>query len=226
MEPALLSWLWSRALLLRFRPIGTCDFIKIEGDRPPIAVWRGAADPRVLVARSRRVNSGRLGGLDFRRLSQTVTIVREREDSGMIEHVVVAEGPRRLRLELRGDSVADGPVTLDVSVAGLDDLSQRILALRRLSGLWTMNRLSRRLHRPERVVPRLVMALHAWDAREAGATRAEIARLVFGENMVRGLALGDLRMNSLRKRVSRLLSLAKLRMRLSRERFLSGADES
>lgn len=147
-------------------------------------------------------------------------MLRERAGRETVEHIVIADGPRRVRLEVRGDSAVAGPVFLDFAFSGPGDLHHRALALNRVSALWRFQRLPARLHQPDKIAPRLVMALHAWDARQAGATRAEIAGMVFGPAMVRDLALGDWRMMSLRKRVTRLLDLAARRMESARERFM------
>lgn len=189
---------------------------------PPFAIWCGAADPGVLVVQARHVAEGDPDALDLYQLGMGVTVLRESSGRGRVEHVAIADGPRRLRLELRGDSPLDGPVALRFGLSGFLGLGQHILALERMSALWRLGRLPHRLYPPDNVVARWVMALHAWDAAQSGASQREIARLVFGDAVMEGLRYGDARLDALRKRVARMIRQAERRIEAGGRRFLGG----
>lgn len=184
----------------------------------PLGIWRPAADPGVLIGRTRRARTGDANALDIRALDQSVTVLSE---SAAAEHVVIADGPRRLRLELRGASVLDGPVVLHLLI-DTSELDRRIEALRRLAGLMRTGRLLNSLYPPDPRAARLALALAAWDAARAGASQRGIIGRVLNEALVAGDLTDERRFDSLRMRVARLLKQAEARIEAGGRQFLGG----
>lgn len=197
---------------------GRCDFFEHPSPTgAPLGVWRASADPRVLIGHARRAGPDETDALDFRRLDLGLTVFTERPG---VERVVISDGPRRLRLELRGASVLDGPVRLHIRVA-LASLDQRVAALRRLAGLVRAGRLPASLYPPDPVVARRALALAAWDAAWAGDSQRRIIGEVLGETLVPGDLVDERRFDSLRMRVARLIAHAEARIDAGARRFLS-----
>jgi hypothetical protein len=125
-------------------------------------------------------------------------------DSG--EHVLIADGPRCIRVEVRSGTLLNGPVQLAFHVPGDGDVSAKILTLRRLTGLCRLGRFPVTLFPPERRARRWAMALQAWDGRQAGASHREIARVIHGEAAVQRDWLGE--SDYMRTHIKRLLRTA------------------
>lgn len=145
-----------------------------------------------------------------------MTVLKE---GAIAEHIVIADGLRRLRLELRGASVLDGPVVLHILLE-TSELDRRIEALRRLAGLMRTGRLLHSLYPPDPRAARYALALAAWDAAEAGASQRDIIGSVLHETLVRGDLTDERRFDSLRMRVARLLKQAEARIEAGGRRFL------
>ncbi len=108
----------------------------------------------------------------------------ERDEDGR-EHVVIAQGWRRIRIEVESGSIADGrPVVLHYRLAGVASAAPKVLPLRRLIELCRTGRFAGPLFPPDRRVPRWLLALRVHDALEAGASQREIAAVLFGEARV------------------------------------------
>lgn len=154
-----------------------------------------------------------LDALDLFRLTSAATILDGGEG---IQHVLIGDGSRHIRLELRGDSVIQGPVRLSsFGMTGLRRLDQAIPGLRRLVSLWRRGRLPRSLFPRDPRVVRGAMAMQAWDGSRAGATHMQIAAAVYGRQMV-----GDPNSyDAMRKRVARLIDFADNRMTAGYRRF-------
>lgn len=182
--------------------------------------WPARDDPSILTVHAVAAQDGDPDALDLRKISVEAVIAREPDG---LEHVVIADGPRRLRLEVRGESLTSGPVALRYELSGFAGLRQRLLSLSRLEALKRLGRLPRNLYASDPVSVRWSLALAAWDLRHAGASQIDIAVTLFGDAQVDADSV-----ERMRKRVARLLLLADRRVIAGYRRFLShgrdGAD--
>ncbi len=140
---------------------------------------------------------------DLRALPYPVVVLRHRGGS---EHVLIADGPRCIRVEVRNGTLLNGPVRLDFHVPRDGHVDAKILTLRRLTGLCRLGRFPATLFPPERRARRWALALQAWDGRQAGASHRDIARVIHGEADVRDAWLG--RSDYMRTHIKRLLRTA------------------
>ncbi len=202
------------------RPAGVCDFAlpALRPGQPPLAFWRAEADPTVVRAHAVRVARGAANALDLYALNLPVTVFRE----AGIEYVLICDGPRRLRLELTGDSVIEGPIDLRYDLSGFSGLAAGATALHRLGALWRLRRLPRTLFPSDGVARRLADALRAWDAERAGASQRDIAGSIFGSHMLRPTRHQPDPLTTLRKRIVRLVGKAGRAVMENRRRFLGG----
>jgi hypothetical protein len=197
-----------------FPPPGGSDFAEPgpKAGEPPLAFWSAAIDARVLRATASRAANGDAESFDLRRLDQAVTVLR---GGGEPDHVLIVDGPRRLRLEVKGASPLDGPVRLRYDLLRVQT-DPNLWAQRRLLALGRLGRLPRSLFPPDRRLERWARALQAYDGHCAGATHLDIARVVLGERMFRG----DANLEAMRKQAARLIGLAERRIDAERRRFL------
>ena len=141
---------------------------------------------------------------DLTRLASPVLVLR---DTSGVEHLLIGDRDCRVRIDVTGGTVLEGPVRLHFEFAGLVGMEAKLLTLRRLVALIRLGRFPRGLFPlpPVGRARRWMMALRAMDARRAGATHREIAAVLFGEAMV--AADWDGRSAYLRCRVQRLIRL-------------------
>ncbi|WP_162806482.1 DNA -binding domain-containing protein [Sphingosinicella terrae] len=137
-------------------------------------MWRASVHPFVLPTEARR---GGVDRFDLARLSPLARLLRS--PSGA-EHLLLSDGLRCLRIDIRCGTVSDGAVRLHYRLSGLSSLEPRLLTLRRLVALWKLGRFSSRLHPVEARAPRWIMQLRAHDALAAGASQGEIAEQLLG----------------------------------------------
>lgn len=187
-----------------------CDFAEAADDG--LAFWGADCDPMVLEAEAHPATACDPEILDLFALPVSAAIL----DDGEVEHVLIADGLRHLRLAVRGVSILRGPVRLSFAVPSLQHIPPKVLLLRRLSALWRLHRLPRPLFPADPVVARWVRALQALDARQAGAGQREIVVAVLGPKMADARSF-----DSSRKKVARMLALAEHRVEVSFRRFLS-----
>ncbi|MET4898739.1 DUF2285 domain-containing protein [Sphingomonadaceae bacterium jetA1] len=163
------------------------------------------ADPigPVLTVDARSARRGAADLFDLHALHHPAIVLRHREGG---EHVLIADGPRCIRITVRKGTLLAGPVQLDYHLSGGGPLDTRILTLRRLTALRRLGRFPRTLFPPERRARRWAMALQAWDGRRAGASHREIACVLHGDVLVREQWLG--RSDHLRTHIKRLLRTA------------------
>jgi hypothetical protein len=180
----------------------------------PIAFWCAACDPFVLTARAEASRSGDPEALDLLCLPLAATVLR---DSPGHEYVLIADGQHHIRLELYGDSIAEGPVRLRYDISGIRDLRVKTMLLTRLETLVRRKRLPSRLFPRDPVAERWLRAFFAWEANRNGASQIDIAIAIFGENMVTESSA-----DYMRKRVARLLALADRRIAAGFGRFFGG----
>jgi hypothetical protein len=134
---------------------------------------------------------------------QCACTIRRAADGG--EQLLLAEGPRCIRIEVRAGTVLAGPVRLVYDLQGFETLDARLHMLRQLLALHRLGRLPSSLFPAEPRARHWAMALQAFDGRRAGASQREIAIVLFGVARVMSeWSKGD----DMHKRVSRLLRTA------------------
>lgn len=165
--------------------------------------WCADQHAPVLAVHATPVPSGEADVFDLRALGHPVVVLRHR-DGG--EHVLIADGPRCIRIEVCSGTLLGGPVRLDYHLPGDADVEARLLTLRRLTALCRLGRFPRMLFPPERRARRWAMALQAWDGRQTGASHREIAIVLHGRQRVHCDWLGT--SDYLRTHIKRLLRTA------------------
>jgi hypothetical protein len=121
-------------------------------------------------------------------------------------HILFAQDGRFLQLHIQGPQAIETACLTTEIVLSSRLVAPRVDALRRLADLVTHGRLRASLYPPERRACRLMKALQAFDAMQAGASHRQIAAALFGESIVTEDWSG--RSDYLRLRVQRLLRFA------------------
>jgi len=165
----------------------------------------------MLKVTARRAGPHEPDSFDLMALPLAAVLLRDNDGR---EYLRLADGPRHVRLELRGDSITNGPVRLDYDISSLNRIETGILTLRRLSAVGRFGHLPHALYPPDPIVARRVRALQAWEGALAGASQRDIAVAVFGVRMVTADSF-----DSMRKRVKRLLHIAEQQVAVAWQRF-------
>jgi len=130
-------------------------------------MWSAAVDPRVLAVRAIRPVEG--GAQLFDARSADVRVVQ----GPHCEHLVTDRGAGPVRLDVNEGSVFAGPVTLRFDLPDDDRVEGRIAAIRMFRVMAPTG------HAHRRLADRLI-ALHAVDARDGGASLREVADILLG----------------------------------------------
>lgn len=210
------SCFWSRTRpVRRLRPISR-DFVGRPSAADPLLTifWPASSDPSVLPVRAASAHQAGSDTFDLLDLPVAATVLR---DARHREHVVIADGPRHIRLESRGDSLLGGPVRLAYDLADFRRLRVRLQTLSRLEALVRLGRLPTGLYGRDTLAARWLNALAAWEMKQAGASQIEIAIALFGAAQIDGES-----MDRMRKRVARLIALARRRMSIAHDRLFAG----
>lgn len=148
---------------------GGCTFAEDPAQSCAIIlpIWSAAVDPRVLTVRAIKPVDGRARLFDARHVE--VRIVRAPQS----EHLLIDCGGDLCRLDVVEGTVAAGPVALRFDLADDDRLGSQIAVIK------TFRAAAASEPRYGRVARRL-LALHAVDARDAGASLRETADILFG----------------------------------------------
>lgn len=172
-------------------------------DPVPAVLWRWQADRSVPVLSLTGAAPGDPDALDVGGLDLAVIVVRTQDGH---QHVMVSDGPRRLRFAVAEGDVLAGAVRCrfhlpahSVGVGSLEGL-RLLIALRDTGRLPPASRGGRSKS------ARWLQMLRAHDARRAGASQRDIAVLLFGEVRVHEDWSG--RSDYMRMRVQRLLRAA------------------
>jgi hypothetical protein len=136
--------------------------------------WSSDVHPAVLPALAAEGPSG-ADSLDLGALDALATLLRGDE---RVEHVLLSDGLRVVRIDILAGSVVDGPARLRYLLAGLASAEPPLLTLRRLIHLCCTGRFSRSLHAPEARARRWLLMLRAHDALTAGADQRAIASVL------------------------------------------------
>ncbi|EJU12127.1 hypothetical protein LH128_15411 [Sphingomonas sp. LH128] len=164
--------------------------------------WCGDQHAPVLAVDAVPAPHGTGDGFHLHALRHPAVVLRHRGG----EHLLIAEGPRCIRIAVRSGTLLAGPVRLVYHVPDGIDVEAKLLTLRRLTALCRLGRFPATLFPPERRARRWALALQAWDGRQAGASHRDIAAVIHGERLVRRDWLGA--SDYLRTHVKRLLRTA------------------
>jgi len=175
-----------------------------DSERDVRLFWHTDIDPSVVVAEAEPVPLAHADAIDIARFGDKVAVVLD--DQGH-ELALISDGVGEIQLDIRGGSLAAGPVRLRYQVEGLKHLDAKLRTLERLSAFCRLGRYPKSLFAPETAAPKWANALQAYDGMTAGASQREIAAVLFGERMVREEWNG--RSDFLRLRVQRLLNYAR-----------------
>lgn len=118
--------------------------------------------------------------LDLRALAPFVTVIGCSEADDAVEHILVSDGLRSIRIDLLSGSLITGAVPMRWRIEGVAEAASQLLALRQLIALTRCGRFARSLHTPERRARRWIEMLRVHDAIASGATHREIVAGLFG----------------------------------------------
>lgn len=175
-----------------------------DGDRESRLFWHTDVDPSVVVAEAEPVPSSHADAFDIARFGDRAVLIT---DGHGRELVLLTDGVGEIQLDVRGGTLAAGPVRLRYRVEGLAHVDAKLRTLTRLSALCRLGRFPKSLFPPETAAAKWANALQAFDGMTAGASQREIAAVLFGERLVREEWNG--RSDFLRLRVQRLLAYAR-----------------
>jgi hypothetical protein len=142
-------------------------------------LWTREACPFVAVATATEPRGGE-EAFDLKALAPFASLLSKAEGG---EHILLSDGQRAIRLDVRGVPCAAGPVSLVWHLVGLCAAEPSLLALRRVLAFWRRGRFSGTLHPPEPRARRWVQLLRAADGLADGATHREIAQVLLGRRL-------------------------------------------
>ena len=165
-------------------------------------VWRADVHPYVLPVRAVPGADG-----DSLELEPLAPLCRLVEGSAGLQHLLICDGLRSIRIDVVEGSIGEGGARLHYLIAGFEDAEKPLLTLRRLLALRRTGHFPASLHSAGTRARRFVLMLRAYDALASGAGQREIAAWLLD-----GDALRDrwrVRAPSLRSRVQRLVGCAR-----------------
>jgi hypothetical protein len=171
-------------------------------------IWRAERDPETISVIADPSDDGDPDGFHPAALEPWLTIVR----GTTAEHVVLTDGWHRIRLDVLSGSLAAGrPVHLTYQIDGTISARAKLLPLHRLLHLHRHRVFAPKLYPPVRSIGRALTVLRVHDALQAGASHREIARTLFGKDLV--TAEWESGSDFLRSRTRRLVRNARRMMR-------------
>lgn len=184
------------------------DFGLVRFERPDLAVpdarpvWAAAVHPFVLNARPAACSEP-IDLFDLNSLGSLATLAVD----GRIEHLLISDGFRSVRLDAPVGTFGGQPVGLSYSLAGIESARPPLLTLQRFLALARFGRFSTSLHPEEERARRWVLMLRASDALESGAGQRDIARELLSSSV--SDARWRVREPSVRSRSQRLANAAR-----------------
>lgn len=171
----------------------------------PVArpIWLGRWDPAVVEADAVACDQGDPDAIPMELLAPLATMVC----TAGVEHLLLTDGWRRVRIDVRNGFLLSGPVRLRWQLVGVASAAPKVMALRRFLSVAASQSFSNRLWPREPRARRWTQALRAHDALAAGAGHREIATLVAAEGAVQ--AGWRTRNPSTRLQAQRLSALAR-----------------
>lgn len=165
-------------------------------------VWTAAAHPWVVRASVER-SSADEDVLDLERLGPLASLV----PSPVGERLLLSDGYRSVRLDLRGSPIGCSPVRLTFELTGIEALDRPLLVLRRLRAIAVSGRFRPSLHPRVRRAHRLVQLLRTHDALLSGAGQADIAQVLLRQCLER--SRWRIHSPSIRSQAQRLVGAAR-----------------
>lgn len=186
-------------------PTGGCTFAEDPHRPAPEArvIWDARHDPGTIVADAVPGARDDPDAIESERFAAWLTMVAD--ETG--EHVVMSDGLRHIRLDVRGASLCSGPVILHYQIAGSVSARPLLLPLRRVVEFWLHRRFAASLFPRDPRIERWLLALRVHDAVSDGANQREIAEALFGIERTRD-GWGGVS-DSLRSQVRRLVGEAR-----------------
>jgi Uncharacterized conserved protein (DUF2285) len=132
-------------------------------------IWTEKFDNGVLQADGRLADAG--DRVDFSQLASFATVAPAGKRR---VHILLSDGLRSVRIDLRGAVPHSVPLALTWHVPGVCDVGMRLTALAQFAALVRLGRFARSLHPPQRRARRWIAMLRVHDAMAAGATNREI----------------------------------------------------
>lgn len=167
-------------------------------------IWCAGLDPGVLPVVALPSMRSDDDAFDLRRFSALATVAR---NSGAREFASISNGCCRIRIDVIGGTLCEGPVILKHCLEGISMLDPKVLTLRRLIILQRTGRFAASLFPTDLRRPRYVSVLRVFDGLCAGASHREIAEVLFGRERVAEEWSGA--SDSLKSQVRRLAALAR-----------------
>ena len=124
-----------------------------------------------------------------------------------VERLLLSDGCRSIRIDVRGASLLSGPVRLKYELEGVVSAKAPLLVLQRFLALASKGTFSRSLHMPDPRARRQVLLLRTYDALQDGADQRTIAA-----GLISGRAVEKrwrVRSPSLRSQIQRLVQGAR-----------------
>lgn len=137
-------------------------------------LWRADHDAAVLLAEATPCDPADPDAVSLERLGGLATLVT----TGDGEHLLLSDGWRRVRIDLRAGSLCSGSVCLHWQLKGIRAAAPGILALQRLLSVLGTRRFANRLWPPDPRARRWTLALRAHDALAQGARQRDLAALL------------------------------------------------
>lgn len=138
-------------------------------------LWTASADMGVLQA-SVDGGDGSADRVDFARFAPLMTVL---PGEGGRAHILLSDGLRSIRIDLRGAGRLIEPVALTWHIQGVHRAPAQIRALMQFAALTRRGRFSRTLHPAERRAARWIQMLRVHDALAVGASPREIVAGLF-----------------------------------------------
>ena len=168
-------------------------------------IWHAHLAPDTLLVIATPTIVGDPDGVDPATLAPWLTVVA---DVSGIEHAVLSDGWRHVRLDLEAGTLTGGtPITFEYRVRGIASAMTRILPLRRLLDIVRRRRFAPSLFPHDHRIDRWLVLLRVHDALSDGARQREIACALFGAARVQSEWSGA--SDSMRSRVRRLVKDAR-----------------
>jgi len=123
------------------------------------------------------------------------------------EHVLISDGLRATRLDVRAGTLTRGPVRLLYRLSGMRSAEKPLLTLRRLIWFCRSTCFSAALHHVDTRAHRFVLMLRAYDAIRSGVTQREIASALLSKEAEEGR--WRVQAPTLRSRAQRLVKAAR-----------------